>query len=221
MYMAEAARRVEPALASAAPESEPVSIEPARPTEAPRPARAASVEPAVAGLTPTAPVEIKPLAPMSVESLRGKEGVEFESHAAVLKGAPEKNVLKRFLPFIFDERDFVTFGEVQRFVLVKGDCCFIFGEDTDLEPLYAIPLSDVVPYLEDRTRPDKTSVTISPTFGNISKEDLETVLLKYRTGGQAFQFTFNTKPDKTLAKRFYDAIENHAERTKGRPASKG
>jgi hypothetical protein len=173
---------------------------------------------------------------ISVAALRGESGADFEANAAVLRGAPKKDILKRWLPLFFDERDFVAYGEVSlleswacllhallfssqivlpflhqvlRFVLIKGDCCFVFTEQDDLAPIYAIPLDEVYAILEDPTNPDKGSVTISPTSNrNMSKEDLKTVLLKYKKdSSQAFQFTFNTHSDKSLAKRFLDIVE--------------
>lgn len=77
-----------------------------------------------------------------------------------------------------------------------------------VQPLYSIPLEEVEPVLENPLRPDKTSVTISPTpNSNMCKEDMKTVLLKYHDGKQAYQFTFNAHEDKSVAKRFVDAVE--------------
>lgn len=50
---------------------------------------------------------------MSVAALRGN-GSDFEANAAVLRGAPKKNMLKKFLPLFFDERDFIAYGEVSK-----------------------------------------------------------------------------------------------------------
>ena len=54
---------------------------------------------------------------MSVESLRGAHGADFEGKAAVLRGAPQKppveRIMARMLPFLFYERDFVAYGEVR------------------------------------------------------------------------------------------------------------
>lgn len=110
-----------------------------------------------------------------------------------------------------------------RYVLIKGDCCFVFTEQDDSAPIYAIPLDEVYPMLEDPKRPDKGSVTISPTVNaNMSKDELVTVLFKYRKdGSQAYQFTFNTHSDKSLAKRFLDAVErgSSGKNTKGGPVT--
>lgn len=154
------------------------------------------------------PKELKPNA-LSVQVLRGQSGSDFESYAAVLRGAPDKNFLKRFLPFIFDERDFVAYGEVKKYALVKGDCCFIYGEETDPSPIYAIPLFDLYPIQEDPNKPDKGSITVSPLHTNKPRKEMVTILLKYKSNNnQAYQFTFDTKKDPSLAKRFLDVVQN-------------
>ena len=94
----------------------------------------------------------------------------------------------------------MSYGEVLRYVVVKGDNCFIFTEESDPSPLYAIPLHDKMAVLEDPNQPEGTSLTISPTFKNVSKEDLDTVLLKCRGSGKiAYQFTFNKRDGSNLA----------------------
>lgn len=128
-------------------------------------------------------------------------------HKSVLRGVREKNLLAKLLPCVFGERDFVSYGEVLRYVVVKGDNCFIFTEESDPSPLYAIPLHDKVAILEDPNQPEGTSLTISPTFKNISKEDLDTVLLKYCGSGKiAYQFTFNKRDGSNLADGFLGVV---------------
>jgi hypothetical protein len=146
---------------------------------------------------------------ISVKALRGTTGADFESIAALLRGAPKKNCLKQHFSLFFNERDFVSFGEVKRFVIIKGDCCFVFTEDSDIQPLYAIPLDEVKAIMEDPKKPDKFAVTISPTLrSNASKVEFKTVLLKYRNdGSQAYQFTFDTTTDRSVAKRFLDVVQ--------------
>jgi hypothetical protein len=210
MNLASPAPRVETAQAEKAPSPDVAVTEPARPSESVRVEKAENVEPAVAGVKEQVISQPqRKLGGISVEALRGESGADFEGNAAVLRGAPKKDILKRFLPLFFDERDFVAYGEVLRFVLIKGDCCFVFTEQDDPSPVYAIPLDEVYAIMEDAKRPDKFSVTISPTSNkNMSKEDLKTVLFKYKKdSSQAFQFTFNTHSDKSLAKRFLDTVE--------------
>lgn len=152
---------------------------------------------------------------LSVKALRGEHGADFESYAGVLRGAPDKNCLKRYLPCLYDERDYVAFGEVKKYVLIKGTSIFVYMEDHDLSPLYAIPLDDengeggLYAIQEDPNNLDPMSVTISPRPADHKpKTGLVTVLLKYNnTNKQAYQFTFDTNNDRGLAKRFIDAIE--------------
>ena len=128
-------------------------------------------------------------------------------HKSVLRGVREKNLLAKLLPCVFGERDFVSYGEVLRYVVVKGDNCFIFTEESDPSPLYAIPLHDKLAILEDPNQPEGTSLTISPTFKNIAKEDLDTVLLKYRGSAKiAYQFTFNKRDGSNLADGFLGVV---------------
>lgn len=95
--------------------SEPAEVEPAPP-----------VEPAMLvddprKMAPSNAVSyLQQRAKMSVETLR-KEGADFEGRAAVCRGAPKKPLFKRLLPFLFDQRDFVTFSEVS-FYLVGCSC---------------------------------------------------------------------------------------------------
>lgn len=62
---------------------------------------------------------------MSVAALRGESGADFEGNAAVLRGAPKKNILKRALPLFFDERDFVSYGEVRNLCVAPSFACVI------------------------------------------------------------------------------------------------
>ena len=121
----------------------------------------------------------------------------------------EKNLLAKLLPCVFGERDFVSYGEVLRYVVVKGDNCFIFTEENDPSPLYAIALHDKTAKREDPNNPEGTSLTISPTFKNIAKDDLETVLLKYRGSGKvAYQFTFNKRDGCNLVDGFLGVVDS-------------
>lgn len=209
-------------LAQPAPKFEAVSAEKAPKVEAATTDSAQVVEPATVeqaqAVLPALLFDPKRDAPqlkevvtekgISVKALRGTTGADFESVVALLRGAPKKNFLKKVLPLFFDERDFVSFGEVKRFVVIKGDCCFVFTEETEIQPLYAIPLDEVRPVMEDSKKPDKNSVTISPTSANATNVDFVTVLLKYHNGSQAYQFTFDTSKDRSVAKRFYDVVKN-------------
>jgi len=158
---------------------------------------------------------------ISVAALREAGGSDFESYAAILRGAPEKNFLKTCLPCIYDERDFVSFGEARKYALIKGASCFVFNDDTDPSPLYAIPLNDLYTILEDPDKPDPGSVTISPELNtNKPRKGMVTVLLKYKNNSsQAFQFTFDTLKDPSLPNYFIDAVDKAGKKAGSIPVS--
>lgn len=219
MNLAEPAPRVEAAIAADVAHEAPATAEMVQATEPAMAKPAPSVEPASEYMTPqvdTSKSSFKTSA-ASATAVRGSTGSDLECYAAILTGAPEKNFLKAILPCIYDERDFVTYGEVKKFMLVKAGTCFVYVDDTDPSPLYAIPLEDYVAVMERPEKPDKWSVTISPAPGtNQPREGLTTVLLKTRsTQKQAYQFTFDTKQyDSAIPKRFMDLV-SQSQRIKG------
>jgi hypothetical protein len=216
MNLAEPAPRVEVAAAESAPyteaatastpqQSEPWKTSPAKPVEP-----ATTYDPKLHAPECVTKPSNPPTMSLTVAKLRGGSGADLEFYAGVSRGAPEKNFLRRYLPLIFDERDFASYGEVKKYVLIKAGSCFVYGEESDPSPIYAIPLDNVVSILEDRDRPDKGSLTISPLpDSNKSPEGMVTVLLKYRENGkQAYQFTFDTERcDKALPKQFMDLVD--------------
>lgn len=214
MDLAAPAPKVEPAVASSVASTEPALADQAQQSEPPHVLAALPVEPAIAGYDES-PRNVqaqnsKP-APLSVEALRGDRGSDFEAYAAVLRGAPPKNLLKTYFPCCFDERDFITFGEAKRYVIIKGPSCFIYGEQHDPSPLYAIPLEEVYAVQEDPNQLDPASVTVSPRPGDHSSpSEYSTVLLKYKTNHtQAYQLTFDTRTcDRGVAKRFLDVVQS-------------
>lgn len=212
--LAEAAPRVEAALAESAQYTDAATAAMVQQSEAPKTSPAQKVEPATTdGPQTTATNTISSsvsTSSLTVAKLRGGSGADMECYAAILRGAPEKNVLQKFLPFIFDERDFITYGEVKKYMVVKAGSCFVYGEESDPSPMYSIPLNEVFAVLEDRNKPEKGSITISPIpNSNLPREGLVTVLLKYRKNKkQAYQFTFDTKAtDKSFPKRFMELVE--------------
>lgn len=126
----------------------------------------------------------------------------------MIKGKVERNFLRKALPCIYEEGDFVAFGEVSRYVFVKGNCIFVYGQKTDPSPLYAIQLETIIALIEDPKKPSRESYTISPRVDtNEARENLVTVLLKDRiTRKQKYQITFDTSNDKSVAKRFMDVL---------------
>lgn len=213
--LAAPAPAVEPAVADKAAYSDAAVADMVQQSEPVRVSSAAAVDPALPYDDPMRyapsivanPKQLKPDA-LSVQVLRGTTGSDFESYAAILRGAPEKNFLQKWLPLFFDERDFVSFGEVKKYCLIKGDSCFVYAEESDPSPIYAIPLDDLYAIREDRDNPDKGSITINPRPGtNKPPKNLVTILLKYKKNRkQAYQFTFDIDKDPSLPKRFMDVV---------------
>mmetsp|Transcript_25303 Transcript_25303/g.45589 ORF Transcript_25303/g.45589 Transcript_25303/m.45589 type:complete len:236 (-) Transcript_25303:102-809(-) len=210
--MVEPAPKVEAAKASPAKKASAVKAKPCtvpddKPIIPPAPAvgpafaeppteRGSLMESAEKSATATAEQSQKKL---GVEELRATQRVLFESPAAVIVGPVEKDICQKMIPCLwFDERSFISFGEVKRHILIVGSNIFVYVDFTDPSPLYTIPLLDLVPKREDPNNPDFYSHTISPEantglpFANRSKESLETVLLKDRNGNIAFQLAFDT-----------------------------
>ena len=216
MNLATPAPQVEEAVAEKAIEQDPALADRVQQSETVRVGAAPSVDPALTYDDPlrfapanvAQPRAIQPNA-LSAVVLRGESGADFESEAAVCRGAPGKNFLKRCLPFLFDERDFASYGELKRYCLIKGACCFVYGDETSPKPLYAIPLEDFDAWIEDRDKPDELSITINPEpLTNKQRKEYVTVLLKSRSNKQEapYQFTFKVDSDPTIPGCFVDAI---------------
>ncbi|MGK3755997.1 MAG: hypothetical protein ACI8RD_008307, partial [Bacillariaceae sp.] len=165
MELAQPAPIVEEALAEAPKESDRVKVKPAEIQERPEPKSALVVAPATTDYNKFAPkTSTQEASSLSVAVLK-KQGTDFESEAAVIKGCVEKIALRRWLPMIYDERDFVSYGEVRRYVFVKGNCIFVYGQKYDPKPLFVIQLESIRAEIEDPNKPHKNSYSISPQAG--------------------------------------------------------
>lgn len=213
---------VEEAKVQAAEESGAVKVEAAEVVEEPTIEAAPAVSGAITGDYKKFAPKVEPTKPslLSVAELK-KQGTEFESEAGVIKGGVEKDTLKRFLPLFFDERDFVSYGEVRRYIFVRGAFIFVYGEKNDPTPLYVVDISNFKATIENPKKPDKYSFTISPQAGtNKSESYFTTVLLKdKKSKKQAYQFTFDTRNDKSLIKRFMDVLSLNAQKFQGKVVS--
>ena len=131
----------------------------------------------------------------------------------MIKGKVQRNWLRRLVSFIYDERDFIAYGEVARFVFVKGNCIFIYGQETDPIPLYTILLGTFHAVKENPQKPSKDSFTISPRVDSQeARLHLVTVLLQDRkTKEQLYQITFDTSKDMHLAKKFLHVLKVNEE----------
>eukprot|EP00978_Attheya_sp_CCMP212_P017333 scaffold46117_cov57-Attheya_sp.AAC.3 len=219
--MAPPARRVSPARALAAPDADPIAAEPAIPMKSPNVERAITpVEAADAsdsgtrfkseeGNTKAATITT---GTVSVEALRGTDGLDFECHAAVIRAQQKKSFIVKSMPWLFGgKRPFFAYGECSRYVVVKGCSCFIYTHKEDAEPLYAILLENVVAEIEDPEHPHPNSVTLSPWTRQMSKEDVVTVLLKRSNGMLLYQVTFDISKENSMGANNFVSTVNGSE----------
>jgi len=213
--LAEPAPIVESAKATSIGSTEPATADAVGPSEAIQVGSALPVEPATTvdcamDLAPPSvqnPTKIDKKS-LSVSQLREGTGVDLETYAAVIQGAPSKNWLQKWAPIIYDERDFVTYGEVKKYILIKNGVCFVYSEATDLFPLYTVALHEFRAVAEDPDKPDKGGVTISPLPNtNKPKVTMITILLKNHKGKQAHQFSFDTeRVSPAVPKQFVELV---------------
>jgi len=197
---------VEAAIAAAARDSEAVVAEPCPPVEAATLLYQGKPD----------PIRVDPRA-LPTKLLRSNGGgSDMESYAAVIRGRAQKNFLQICLPCLYDERDFVAYGEVKYYVMVLGGLCYVYISETDPSPLYAIELDRYRAVMEDPRKPEKGSYTISPQPNtNLPRDTMKTVLLKdKKSNKQAFQFTFDTARQADLDKMFYDLVEQCSNKDK-------
>lgn len=195
-----------------APKVEAVNASAATPCAAPGdvdPATASAVDPTFAGprltergsfmesAVKTTAVAADQSQNLSVEALRATQRVVFEAHAGIIIGPDKKSLCQRLIPILFDERSFLSYGEIKRYIVIMDNNIFAYTDATDPSPLYTIPLLDLVPKREDPKHPDFYSHTISPEantglpYANTSKATLDHAFLRDRNGNIAFQFAFD------------------------------
>lgn len=214
------APRVAPVRASTAP-----TVGTAVAAPAARDEEGARAEPAVVDVD-AAPVDVdadeRPrVRPTSVAALR--RGAHLESEAAVVARPDARTWYQKWFPVVFEERNFLSFGEARKLVLVKEGRCFVFHDEHSVAPLYAIPLrggnddddgSCPRPVLEDRKRPHPMSITISPEgVRNLASESMSTVLLMSSDDKKRdkilYQFTFKSSSEQdasVVAERFANLV---------------
>ena len=208
----ESAAPVEPAIAAAAGASESVAAEPCPPVEAATLLYQGKPD----------PIRVDPRA-LPTKLLRSNGGgSDLESYAAVIRGRAHKNFLQVCLPCLYDERDFVAYGEVKYYVMVVNGLCYVYISETDPSPLYAIDLDQYRAVMEDPKKPEKGSYTISPQPNtNLPRDTMKTILLKdKKTNQQAFQFTFDTTHQADLDNMFYELVEQCSNKDKKKNSNK-
>lgn len=130
------------------------------------------------------------------------QGILFEGPAAVTSGMITTNYrkfqifLSKCLPYgkyLYDERDFVSYGELLRYVVVKDETLLVYTEESASNPIYTIPIDSSLHAVKERhDKPHPRSLTISPmTNSNMQAADLQTVLLLDARNRLVQQCTFH------------------------------
>ena len=106
--------------------------------------------------------------------------------------------------------DFVSYGEIRRYVAIKDHVLFVYAEKSDPNYIYTVPLGSLKAVKEDPKKPHKRSVTVSPGYGGgKDRQDsrMVNVLLLDDRGKLAYQVAFNTKNDPGSDDRFILAVQ--------------
>ncbi len=144
-----------------------------------------------------------------IEKLR-LGGVQFEGPVGISKGlvvTMTRRTLGKIIPMLYDDRDFVAYGEIERFIVIQDNTCFVYTESSDPSPLYTIPIESLKPVREDPLNPHKRSLTVRPKpNSSLQGSELETILLLDDNDKLAFQFTFDLSRGKSLADDFMAAV---------------
>mmetsp|Transcript_16040 Transcript_16040/g.32288 ORF Transcript_16040/g.32288 Transcript_16040/m.32288 type:complete len:239 (-) Transcript_16040:182-898(-) len=159
----------------------------------------------------------------SLEALRSAHGgkLPFEAPAGIIVGPADKNSFQKLVkPFrIFNERAFVSYGEIRRYIAMVDTNLFVYAEKSDPTPLYTIPFSDLIASKEDPNRPDFYSHTVSPEanvglpFSNKTKGCLDTVLLRDSSMKIVYQIVFDRlETEEGIADIFVSAVGSKRER---------
>ncbi len=160
---------------------------------------------------------------LSLEALRSAHGgtLPFEAPAGIIVGPADKNFFQKLVkPFrIFNERAFVSFGEIKRYIAVVNTKLFVYAEKSDPAPLYTIPFSDLIASKEDPNQPDFYSHTVSPEtnvglpFSNKSKGCLDTVLLRNSSLKIVYQIIFDRlETEEDIADIFVSAMNSNRQK---------
>jgi len=122
-------------------------------------------------------------------------------------------VCSQYVCFILSKHklvDFVSYGEIRRYVAIKDHVLFVYAEKSDPNYIYTVPLGSLKAVKEDPKKPHKRSVTVSPGYGGgKDRQDsrMVNVLLLDDRGKLAYQVAFNTKNDPGSDDRFILAVQ--------------
>ena len=139
----------------------------------------------------------------TVEALRATGKIVFEGYAAVIIGAVHKSLCEKSFRCLYDERCFLSYGEVKRYIVIMKDSnvIFVYGDADMPSPMYTIPITELDCLHGDPNNPSFYSHTISPEANpgllgepfsnNKTKGSLDTILLLDGKGKIAFQLAFD------------------------------
>lgn len=201
-------------LPSSSPFISPTIVQPAIPSEPVKVDPAPTVEPAILMGGPEHEQPSSSTVPNLTEtsvpviSTTEPSKILFESTAAVTRGT-QRTLLQTLLPLIFDERDFVSYGEVLRYIVIQNQKCFIYPEKSSPTPLFTIPLQGRRLFLqkENLKEPHPRSMTVSPT-GRKGMSHLVSVLLTDQRNNLLFQFVFDTSVQASVADEFIEVVQS-------------
>lgn len=151
------------------------------------------------------------------------QGILFEGPAAVTQGMITTTYrkfqifLSKCLPYgkyLYDERDFVSYGELLRYIAVKDQTLFVYTEESAANPIYTIPIESLHPVKENSNKPHPRSLTISPmTNSNMQAQDLQTVLLLDARDRLVLQCTFHCKNNPHTADDFIHSTQKNVNKS--------
>lgn len=160
---------------------------------------------------------------LSLEELRSAHGgkLPFEASAGVIVGPADKNFFQKLVKpvRIFNERAFVSYGEIRRYIAMVNANLLVYAEKSDPTPLYTIPISDLIASKEDPNRPDFYSHTVSPEanvglpFSKKTRGCLDTVLLRDSSMKIVYQIVFDRlETEEGIADIFVNAVDSKREK---------
>ena len=169
----------------------------------------------------------------TVEALRATGKIVFEGYAGVIIGAVHKSLCEKSFQCFYDERCFLSYGEVKRYIVIMKDShvIFVYGDADMSSPMYTIPITELDCLHEDPNNPSFYSHTISPEANpgllgepfsnNKSKGSLDTILLLDGKGKIAFQLAFDRSEEgESVLDTFMKAVVQASSSSKGKEVKK-
>lgn len=104
-------------------------------------------------------------------------------------------ILRQALLLVNDDRIFLSYGEVKRFLIVHGNTCYVYLEETSQKPLYIINLRNYKSMLEnDNNHLNPNCAIVSPDHHNTVTLN-NVVLINVNGEDNDFQLVFENDND--------------------------